>query len=164
MPILQCTRTAFPLFLPHRDKRAALSSEITVRMPPWKAFKYHYLCSCMFQCFFISLYFLECVVSKGRKKYAQWLHATEKTNKQKQPCSFDEAVSVCPVRQQVGSFHIVDSDVHVSEGLREEVVNLPRHIQDVAHTDKQTDKKPEAGGWLSCGRTGWCRDTTTCGL
>lgn len=50
------------------------------------------------------------------------------------------------MREQVGSFHIVKSDVHVSERLREEVVNLPRHIQDVAHTDKQADKRPEAEG------------------
>ena len=55
------------------------------------------------------------------------------------PCSVDEVVGVCPVREQVGGFHIVHSDVHISEGLWEKVVNLPGHIQNIAHTEKHTD-------------------------
>lgn len=57
------------------------------------------------------------------------------------PCSVDEGVSIWPVSEQVGTFHVVNSDVHVSEGLWEEVVYLPRHIQDVAHTDEHTYTK-----------------------
>lgn len=47
--------------------------------------------------------------------------------------------------QQVCGFHIVHSDVHVIEGLWEKVVNLPRHIQNVAHTEKraETHSEPE---------------------
>lgn len=52
------------------------------------------------------------------------------------PCSVDEVVRVSPVREQVGGFHIVHSDVHISEGLWEKVVDLPRHIQDITHTGK----------------------------
>lgn len=52
------------------------------------------------------------------------------------PCSVDEVVRVCPVREQIGRFHIVHSDVHVSERLWEKVIDLPRHIQDVAHAEK----------------------------
>lgn len=52
------------------------------------------------------------------------------------PGRVDEVVRVCPVGEQLAGFHIVHSDVHISEGLWEKVVNLPRHIQDVAHTEK----------------------------
>lgn len=52
------------------------------------------------------------------------------------PGSVDELVCVGPVREQVAGFHIVQSDVHISEVLWEKVVNLPRHIQNIAHTEK----------------------------
>lgn len=35
--------------------------------------------------------------------------------------------------QQVRGLHVVHTDVHVGEGLGVEVVDLPRHVQDVAH-------------------------------
>ena len=52
------------------------------------------------------------------------------------PCSVDEVVCVCPVREQVGGFHVLHSDIHVSERVWEKVVNLPCHIQNVAHTER----------------------------
>lgn len=55
------------------------------------------------------------------------------------PCHVDEVVCVCPVREQVAGFHIVHSDVHIIKGLREKVVNLPRHVQNIAHTEKHTE-------------------------
>lgn len=54
------------------------------------------------------------------------------------PCSVDKVVRVRPVGQQVGRLHVVHSDVHVSEGFWEKVVNLPRDIQNVADARKQT--------------------------
>lgn len=88
------------------------------------------------------IYFLESVCQReAQHMHIPFMQLEKNKPKPKQPCSIDEAVSVFPVWEQVGSFHIVNSDVHVSEGLREEVVNLPGHIQDVAHTDKQTDTK-----------------------
>jgi len=56
------------------------------------------------------------------------------------PGSVDELVCVCPVREKVAGLHIVQSDVHISEGLWEKVVNLPRHIQNIAHTEKHRHK------------------------
>lgn len=57
------------------------------------------------------------------------------------PCSVNEIICVRPVRQEVGSFLVVHSDVHVREGIREKVVNLPGYIQNVAHAGKQTETK-----------------------
>lgn len=54
------------------------------------------------------------------------------------PCSVDKVVCVWPVGQQVGCLHVVHSDVHVSEGFWEKVVNLPRDIQNVADARRQT--------------------------
>lgn len=50
------------------------------------------------------------------------------------PGGVDEGVRVLPVRQQVCGLHVIHTDVHVGEGFWEEVVDLPRHVQDVAHT------------------------------
>lgn len=55
------------------------------------------------------------------------------------PCSVNKVVRVWPVWEQVGSFHVVDSDVHVGKGFWEKVVNFPRHIQYVADTEKHTE-------------------------
>lgn len=57
------------------------------------------------------------------------------------PCHVDEVVCVCPVREQVSGFHIIHSDVHIIEGLWEKVVDLPCHIQNVAHTEKHTEER-----------------------
>ncbi len=43
----------------------------------------------------------------------------------------DELVRVVPVFEQLGLRHVVQTDVHVLEVLGEEVVDLPRHVQDV---------------------------------
>lgn len=59
------------------------------------------------------------------------------------PGRVDEVERVGPVRQQVAGLHIVHSDVHVSEGLWEKVVNLPGHIQNISHTEKQKGTKLE---------------------
>lgn len=45
----------------------------------------------------------------------------------------DEVVGVTPVGQQVGGIAVVHTHVVVAEGPREEVVNLPRYVKDVAH-------------------------------
>lgn len=52
------------------------------------------------------------------------------------PRSVDEVISSRPMGEQISGFHIVDSDVHVSEGLWEKVVNLSRHIKNVANAEK----------------------------
>lgn len=65
------------------------------------------------------------------------------------PCSVDEVVCVRPVTEQVGGLHIIHSDVHVSEGLWEKVVNLPCHIENIAHTEKNTQTELEPQHWLS---------------
>lgn len=48
----------------------------------------------------------------------------------------DEGVRVRPVGEQVGRFNVIHSDVHVSEGFWEKVVNLSGHIQNVADAEK----------------------------
>lgn len=47
----------------------------------------------------------------------------------------DELVGVIPVLQQVGGLFIVHSNVMVLKHPWEEVINLPGHIQDVAHSE-----------------------------
>lgn len=54
------------------------------------------------------------------------------------PRSVDKVVCVRPVGQQVGGLHIVHSDVHVSEGFWEKIVNFPCDVQNVADAEKQT--------------------------
>lgn len=46
----------------------------------------------------------------------------------------DELVGLVPVLQQVGGLLIVHSDVVVLKHPWEEVVYLPGHVQDVAHS------------------------------
>ena len=53
------------------------------------------------------------------------------------PCSVDEVICGWPMGEQISGFHIVHSDVHVSKGLWKKVVNLPRHIKNVANAEKQ---------------------------
>lgn len=48
-------------------------------------------------------------------------------------CSGNELPGVIPVLQQVGGLLIVHTDVVVLEKTREEVIDLPRHIQDIAN-------------------------------
>lgn len=52
---------------------------------------------------------------------------------------WDELVCVVPVFQEVGGLLIVHADVVVLEEARKEVINLPRHIQDVAHPAKTAE-------------------------
>lgn len=54
------------------------------------------------------------------------------------PRRVDKVVRVRPVEEQVGGFYIVYSDVHVSERLREKVVDLSCYIQNVAHAESHT--------------------------
>lgn len=49
------------------------------------------------------------------------------------PGILNEAVRLLPVRQQLGRFLIPDTHVVIGEALREEVVDLSGHVQDVAH-------------------------------
>lgn len=52
----------------------------------------------------------------------------------------DELVGFVPVLQQVGGLFVIHSDVVVLKHPREEVVDLPGHIQDVAHSTGQTER------------------------
>ena len=47
----------------------------------------------------------------------------------------DELIGVVPVLQQVGGLLVVHADVVVLKNAWEEVVDLPRHIEDVPHTE-----------------------------
>lgn len=45
----------------------------------------------------------------------------------------DEVVCVVPVGQQVSGVIVIHTDVVVTEGPREEVVNLSGHVEDIVH-------------------------------
>lgn len=55
----------------------------------------------------------------------------------------NELVGVVPVLQQVGGLLVVHTDVAVLKQAREEVVDLPGHIQDVAHPAGRTGREKE---------------------
>lgn len=48
-------------------------------------------------------------------------------------CLDDEVVRVVPVGQQVSGVIVIHTDVVVTEGPWEEVVNLSGHVEDIAH-------------------------------
>lgn len=50
--------------------------------------------------------------------------------------------------QQVGGLLVVHTDVAVLKQAREEVVDLPGHIQDVAHPAGQTGREREKERWV----------------
>lgn len=45
----------------------------------------------------------------------------------------DELVGIVPVLQEVSGLFIINTDIVVLEKTREEVIDLPRHIQDVTN-------------------------------
>lgn len=57
----------------------------------------------------------------------------------------DELVGIVPVLQQVGGLLVVNSDVVVLKHPREEVVYFPGHIQDVAHSASDTQRRSVTG-------------------
>lgn len=53
----------------------------------------------------------------------------------------NKVVGVVPVGQQVAGVLVVNAYVVIGKDAREEVVNLSRHVQDVADAEKQQAKK-----------------------
>lgn len=55
------------------------------------------------------------------------------------PDSRDEVICLLPVGQQLRSLFIIEPHIQVGEKCREEVIDFPGHVEDVADSDTEEE-------------------------